>query len=258
MIGERPISEQDLHAYVDGFLDPARRASVERYLADHPQQAERMAGWQAANEALRQAVAWKAEEPVPAALNVHRLVNTQLSQRWTPWRMAASILVALAVGAGAGWYAHTPSAEGGIASVGMEASMAQRVFATDRLHPVEFTADEQAQLVKWASARLGRSIAPPDLTRAGYQLLGGRIIATEHGPACMFLYQNGTGGRISLFLRPMHRIDLNAKMQPVQGTDTTGFVWSRNGMGFGLVASDPVDALHELANRVRNEMASKI
>ena len=253
---DQPISEYDLHAYVDGFLDPARRMSVEGYLADHPQVAERVAGWQTADETLRKAVAWRAEEPAPAALDIARAVNARSSQRWVPWRMAASILVALTVGAGSGWIAHRPGPENGIASIGMEASMAQRVFAADTLHPVEFGPDEQSQLVKWVSLRLGRPIAPPDLSKSGYRFLGGRIIATEHGPGCMFLYENTAGVRVTLFVRPMQGIDMNAGMQPVQTANTSGFVWSRNGVGFGLVSNNPMSMLHEIANRVRGEMNS--
>ena len=256
-INERPISEQDLHAYVDGFLDPARRSSVDRYLASHPQVAERIAGWQTANEALRKAVAWKAEEPVPAALNVARVLNTRLSQRWAPARVAAGILIALAIGAGSGWIAHTPSAGGGIASVAMEASMAQLVFAADPLHPVEFGADEQFQLVKLASLRLGHAVVPPDLSDAGYRLLGGRILATEYGAGCMFLYEGEAGVRITLFVRPMHNTDMNAKMRPVQTADTAGFVWSRNGLGFGLVSTNSMTTLHQLADKVRSAMNSE-
>ena len=255
---DQPINEYDLHAYVDGFLDPARRTSVEGYLADHPQVAERIVRWQTVNEALQKAAVWKAKERVPAALDVARVINARSSGGWVPWRMAASILVALTIGAGSGWIAHRPSPENGIASVGMEASMAQRVFAADTVHPVEFGPDEQSQLVKWVSLRLGRTITPPDLSKSGYRLLGGRIIATEHGPGCMFLYESSAGVRITLFVRPMQGIDMNARMQPVQTADTAGFVWSHNGVGFGLMSNNPMTTLHEVADQVRGKMNSDI
>lgn len=255
---ERPISEDDLHAYVDGVLDQTRRADVERYLSEHPEAAARVDGWQVANEALRRAVAWKAAEPVPARLNVAHLANSRLGQRWVPWRMAASILVALAIGAGGGWMAHTPTPDSGIAAVVREAAMAQRVFASDHMHPVEFAADQQAQLVNWVSARLGRAVVPPDLSRSGYQLLGGRVVATEHGPASMFLYQNADGSRMTLFVRPMEKIDMNAKMEPVRTADTTGYAWAKNGLGFSLLANHPMTRLHDLANQVRSDMGSEI
>src|SRR5690242_10191596 len=111
MSGKRPISEDDLHAYVDGVLEPDRRAVVERHIADNPQTAVRIAGWQQADEALRQAVGWKADEPVPTELDVARVAASRMNRQWVPWRRAASILVALLVGAGTGWMAHAPSTE---------------------------------------------------------------------------------------------------------------------------------------------------
>ena len=42
MTSERPISEDDLHAYVDGVLELDRRAVVERHLAENAQTAARV------------------------------------------------------------------------------------------------------------------------------------------------------------------------------------------------------------------------
>jgi anti-sigma factor RsiW len=258
MSGERPIGEDDLHAYVDGVLELDRRAAVERHLADNPQTAVRVAGWQQADEALCQAVGWKAEEPVPTELNVARVAVSRVDRQWAPWRMAASIFVALIVGAGSGWVAHTPNTQNGVESVAWEAAMAQRVFAQDPMHPVEFSANEQDKLVQWVSLRLGRPVVPPDLSKSGYRLLGGRVIATEHGAGSMFLYESSDGARVTLFVRPMERIDQNATMQPVDMQHTSGFAWAKNGLGFSLVASNPIDGLHQLANKVRDEMGRAI
>jgi hypothetical protein len=54
----------------------------------------------------------------------------------------------------------------------------------------------------------------------------------------------------------MQGIDMNARMRPVQTADTSGFVWSRDGVGFGLVSNNPLGMLHEVANRVRSDMSS--
>jgi anti-sigma factor RsiW len=253
--GERPIGEDDLHAYVDAVLDPARRLAVDRYLADHPQAAARIAGWQMANEALQKAGASKAEEPVPAALSVGRLMEGRIARRSEPWRMAAGILIAAAVGASAGWMARGPYTRTGIAAISAEAAMAHRVFVADRAS-AGFSADNEAWLVKWATTQFGRSVAPPDLSKVGYQLVGGRVLATDLGPACMFLYEDGKGTAITLFLRPMQKRDMNAPMEPVQASDTTGFAWAHDGMGFSLVATSPTARVHELADQVRREMNS--
>jgi anti-sigma factor RsiW len=36
-----PISESELHAYIDGLLPESRCAEIERYLSTHPEEAER-------------------------------------------------------------------------------------------------------------------------------------------------------------------------------------------------------------------------
>jgi anti-sigma factor RsiW len=127
MTTERPIGEDELHAYVDGFLSPDRQLVVERYLADHPEAAARIAGWQVVGEALRNAAAWKFHEPVPASLNITRLAEARIANRWGPWRMAAGIAIALALGVGSGWLARGPSEPSGPVSAGRETAALNRV-----------------------------------------------------------------------------------------------------------------------------------
>ncbi len=250
----RPVSDDDLHAYVDGFLDADRRMVVEHYLAEHSEAAARVAGWQAVGGALRDAAAWKAREPVPGSLDIARLAKRRGARRWAPARIAAGIVVALAIGAGSGWVARGPGIPTGIDAVALEAATAHRVFASDPMHPVEFDAAQRAQLVNWATRRLGRPVTPPDLSKAGYRLVGGRLIATAQGPACMFLYDDVQGSRVSLFIRPMQKRDMNAAMRPIRVPGTAGFAWAKDGLGVSLVASDPTATLHALANDVRGEV----
>ena len=42
---EQMISEDELHAYVDGELPAERRGAVEAWLASHPDDAARVAAW---------------------------------------------------------------------------------------------------------------------------------------------------------------------------------------------------------------------
>ena len=257
MTHERRIADEDLHAYVDGALDPERRLEVERELTEQPEVAARISGWQAADDALRRAVAWKANEPVPRSLGVARILEERRARQWMPWQMAASILIALAVGAGSGWIARGPGVPVGVASVGVEAAIAHRVFAMDPAHPVEFDASQNGSLVSWVSQRFGRPIAAPDLAAAGYRLIGGRLVATEHGAGCMFLYENAAGTPLTVFMRPMQRRDINAPMRPVQSNDVAGFAWAREGLGFSVVANDPIESLRDLADKVQSQMNSR-
>ena len=50
----------------------------------------------------------------------------------------------------------------------------------------------------------GAAWSPPDLSPLGYRLLGGRLLATEHGgAAALFVYDDADGHRLTVLLRPM-------------------------------------------------------
>nr|WP_254696190.1 hypothetical protein [Lysobacter enzymogenes] len=49
--------EHDLHAYIDGRLDPARRAEVEAWLARQPERLAELQAWQRDAQQLRAALA---------------------------------------------------------------------------------------------------------------------------------------------------------------------------------------------------------
>ena len=63
------ITEDDLHAYVDGALTAERRGEVEAYLAEYPADAERVRAYQAQNQALRSLFNPVLDEPLPDNLH---------------------------------------------------------------------------------------------------------------------------------------------------------------------------------------------
>ena len=77
----RPITEEDLHAYVDGVLETERRAEVAEYLDGHPDVAKRIAGFADQRELLRKALAPIADEPLPPQLNLSRIIEDRQRRR---------------------------------------------------------------------------------------------------------------------------------------------------------------------------------
>ena len=67
--------------------------------------------------------------------------------------------------------------------------------------PVEIKAADAPQLIKWASRRLERPVSIPDLSGAGYGFIGGRVVPTPHGPAVLYMFDNGNGTRLTLLSR---------------------------------------------------------
>jgi anti-sigma factor RsiW len=240
---------------VDRVLEPERQAEVADYLGEHPDVAQRVATFTGQRDLLRAALAPIAEEPLPPELNLSRIVE-QRSRRpaVTRWAaMAAAVL--LCVGGIVGWGVRgaLETSPGGLTALAQEATASYNVYAPDRVRPVEVRASDSAQLVQWVSDRLHRPVKVPDLTTSGYRLMGGRLVATEHGPAAMFMYDDDHGSRIVMLTRPMSIADRNAPMTPQSQGDVGGFAWADDGVGYSLVGQAAPESLRPLANEVRRQ-----
>lgn len=203
------ITEFDLHAYLDGQLSEARCAAVEAYLAAHPEEAARLEAYAAQDQALRQHFAPMLDEAIPEAMN--RVFETaavdheksRILPRWSLMRVAAGFMIAL-LGGGIGWFGHgwyQPAerlARG--LSFPQQAAVAHAVFSPDVRRPVEVGAEQEEQLVKWLSKRLGTAVNPPKLGGLGYELMGGRLLPGNSGPVAQFMYQDAAGQRLTLYV----------------------------------------------------------
>ena len=70
---DSPVTEDELHAYVDGELPADRLEAVTAWLAAHPEQAALVAAWRAQAEAIRARYGAVANEPVPERLKLDQL-----------------------------------------------------------------------------------------------------------------------------------------------------------------------------------------
>ena len=250
-----PITEDDLHALVDGVLDDARRAEVEAYLAGQPAVAARVDAYRRQRAMLREALEPVAAEPVPPELNLARMIEDRRKPHRASWQVAAAVVVALGLGGGGGWWLHGQlrPAPVGIAALAQQAIESYAVFAPDQKRPVELRAADAATLVDWASARLGRPVTVPDLSSAGYRLMGGRLVPTAQGAAVLFMFDDDHGSRLVLLTRPMAR-ERDTPMAHYVGQAMQAFTWATEGDGYSLVGSLPAGVLHPLADAVRRQM----
>src|ERR1700710_821347 len=102
-----PVTEDELHAYVDNELPAERRGDVEAWLATHADDAERVQSWRTMAEALHARYDGVADEAVPKRLEIERLVRQP--RKWMAGAIAASLLAFIAGGA-IGWVAHGAAA----------------------------------------------------------------------------------------------------------------------------------------------------
>lgn len=249
-----PINQDDLHAYVDGQLEASRRRAVERYLEATPEAAERVAAYQAQRDIIRAAFAAQTSEPLPPSLSLARIIAQRNRRQPRTWLIAASVVLALGIGLGGGWLLHTAPAPGrtqlAMAYLEQEALTSHVVYAVDRRHPVEVASAETAHLQQWLSNRLDRTVVAPDLSALGYHLIGGRLLATEHGnAAALLMYDDASHQRISVLLRPMAPA-LHAPDTVIQQNGVNGRAWIGNGLGVAVVAALPADDIARLAAQI--------
>jgi anti-sigma factor RsiW len=254
-MNHRPITEDDLHAYVDQALEPERRTEVAAYLGEHPDVAKRVGAFTDQRDALRAALAPIADEPLPAELNLSRIIE-QRARRPSMARWAMAAVVLLSIGGFSGWTmrGELQSSPEGLAALAQEANVSYNVYAPDRIRPVEVRASDSAELVQWVSDRLHRPVKVPDLAGSGYRLMGGRLVATQHGPAAMFMYDDDHGTRLVVMTRPMTSVDQNAPMTAHSQGDVAGFAWADDGVGYSLVGHAASDSLRPIANEVRKQV----
>lgn len=253
----KPISEDDLHAYVDGLLDEARRIEVSAYLEQHPDISARVAHYGQQRAAIRAALDPVANEPVPTRLNLTHLVAASRGNRLSLWRSAAAVLL-LVIGGSGGWVLHGlyQGPNEGVAALAREATDTFVTFAPDDVRPVELRSNNAAELVEWATRRIGRKPLLPDLSQSGYRLMGGRIVSTPHGAGLMLMYDNDRGSRLVMLTRPM-RVDKNRRMTPHSEGDVEGWSWASDGMGYSVVGSVPIDQLHPVADDIRRQILAR-
>lgn len=198
----KPIEEYDLHAYADGQLDSGRRAEVESWLAQHPREAVRVQAWVGQNRALHAAFDPVLDEPVPLALVRAASPRRKAAVPRSSWRAAAAVLIALASGGlGYGLGLSSATVPMAIARLPQEAAIAHVVYSPEKRHPVEVDARHADHLVAWLSKRLGTPLSAPDFRAQGFDLLGGRLLPGSTGAVAQFMYQDGGGQRVTLYVR---------------------------------------------------------
>jgi anti-sigma factor RsiW len=252
---DRPVTEADLQAHVDGRLSPERDAEVSAWLMAHRDDALRVAAYRSQTGTLRAALDPIADEPLPPALDLRLLARAR--QRRAGLRspaITASVAALLLLGGMGGWALRgwTVPPSMGTAALAREAASSYVVYASDTTRPVELAATQRTAIDGWFSERLARPIAAPDLRSAGLSLIGGRLVATEHGPAGLYLYRDDKGRSLALYVRPME-VEGTDRMTARREGGVSGWTWADEGLGFGVFGSAPPEYLHDAANRVRSQ-----
>lgn len=227
-------TEDELHAYVDERLEPARRAAVQAWLAANPHEAARIEAWRSDARRLRAALAGMGELAPGPHLDLAQVRRRVRQRRQRRLASAAVLLLALGVGGLGGWQARQATLVAADLPMA-DAVQAHRLFVGTSA--LDIQASDPAQLQAWLGRHFNRVGQLPDLAGYGFQPVGARLLSNEQGPAALLVFQDRQGQRISLFLRsPGERFD---KMPSGQRTDgqLEARYWSHGAYNFALVSA---------------------
>jgi anti-sigma factor RsiW len=233
---DSPVTEDELHAYVDGEIPADRRGAVEAWLASHPEDAARVAQWRAQAEAIRTRYGAIASEPVSARFDLDKLARGTRT-----WRAvaAAAVIAAFLAGGVVGWLAHAASAAAPsrFDIFTTQALDAHRVYVVEVRHPVEVTGAERPHLVQWLSKRLDYELRIPDLEPSGLRLVGGRLLPGPFGPAAFCMYEGASGERFTIYYA---RTDSPQTAMRYRAAERfAALYWVDNGVAY--IVSGPLD-----------------
>ncbi|MBZ7922379.1 anti-sigma factor [Ensifer adhaerens] len=256
------VSEDDLHAYVDGFATPQERERIEQWLERNPARAEEVRQWQAQAVDLRSLFGGYARSDARDRALLSSSSNDPsqaLPSKGTRsvtgrLRAIAAGLALFAAGGLTGLYAPSLlSADGADRSIETADSLPRQaqsaflVYASEVRHAVEVGADDQSHLATWLGKRLDHPLTIPDLSSLGFSLVGGRLLPVNGKAGAMFMYEDGTGRRLTVLLgRNDDNRETSFRIDSSEGVET--FYWIDGPIGYAVTGEVPRNLLQQVAD----------
>ncbi|MGV6851104.1 MAG: anti-sigma factor family protein [bacterium] len=249
-VNDTEVTEQQLHAYVDGFLDSEQHEKVRLWLQNNPSDAEKVAAWQQINLQLHESL-----DVADFELQTNTKQPHKRESKWTKWpAIAASFVLGLSISFMSMFNAESNDIEQHLIK---PASFAHEVFAAEKKHPVEVSSNNDKHLLAWLSNRLHTQIKAARLDAEGYDWMGGRLLPSSNRMAAQFMYQRADGSRLSLYSR---HIDWKQNLSPglhfSKQENLDVFYWVHQDMAYAVVSILPEKELHIIAADVKNQLKS--
>ena len=193
-------------------------------------------------------------EPIPARMYLRQPVWIGLT------RMALVFVAGLGLGLATHLLRETPApvpaASTQAQAFAVRAARAHSIYAAEVRHPVEVEAAQQEHLVKWLSKRLGLDLKVPVLSPEGFELLGGRLLPGPDGPVAQFMYQDGAGKRLTLYVSRRQRAENLTAFRFAREGSVSVFYWIDRDCGYALSGDLEKPALSRIATAVYRQLES--
>jgi anti-sigma factor RsiW len=252
---DSPVTEDELHAYVDGELPADRQDAVAAWLAAHPEQAALVAAWRAQAEAIRARYGAVANEPAPQRFKLDQLLRQDRSSgRSRAALAAAAVIIAFIAGGGAGWMARGASAAppNGFEAITADALDAYKLYVVEVRHPVEVPGSERAHMTQWLSKRLGAELRIPDLQSIGLKLVGGRLLPGPTGAAAFYMYEGPSGERFTIYCSKAGEPQTALRFK--EGDRFAAFYWVDDKVAYAVSGPADRERLEQVAKSVYEQV----
>lgn len=276
---QNPVTQDEIHAYVDGTLSEARRADVERELERNPELAARerlLRAQQPAARTLRPRAQRAAARA--AARGRPQAPDANGAKRARGGELAAfrGLAAALVLGVGIGWGMHYGmSATGGPAGAAgggelravsadssmrfaQQAALAHVVYMPTVARPDTMDDSGEQDFVRWLANRLGTNVRAPMLSKSGFELSGGRLLpADDGGQVAQFMYHNARGERVTLCISHRKTSASTTAFKLYQDGPVNVFYWVDGDFGYALSGGIDRKALLQLAHDVYAQLTPR-
>lgn len=248
--GSRPIGDDDIQAFIDGRLAPARQREVEAFLASEPALQSRAEQFRADAQALRAAAQLRRPEPIPASLRLSEVRRRRMARTAAFHRRLAAGICIFALGAALGMGLSRQGAEPLAARPQMtDAVVAFRAFAGRAGDAVEVPAAQTAALKRMMSHHLRQDVAIPDLSGLGLVFRGGRLLASDEGPGGMFVYDEPAGGQVALYVKTLAS-PRKAALASRRDGDLVAYFWFTGELGYAVLGPSGAPAVRRAAEQL--------
>ena len=227
-----PDKQAELHAYLDGELDPINAQAFEAHLKTCPACASELSTLQGLRDrmsdpALREAAPSALRQRIESMIEAETAPARRRLPRVLPWALSGGLGAALA--ASLAVMVVLP------ATTTLETQLVDNhVRSTLALHLVDVETSDRHTVKPWFNGRI--DFAPPvvDLAPQGFPLVGGRVDYLQGRVVAALVYRRNKHV-INVFVRPAQ----DGLRWPVSETSRDGYSlvrWTENGLEFWAVS----------------------
>lgn len=255
-MSNEPITDIDLHAYVDDQLDPGRRIEVEDYLARHPQAAAAVMADLRTRDALRLLLRDKETALPPAMIQAarrldHKLVRQRIVRK-LPQAAAMLLIGALSWIAGDTWGDFPSTAVAGSRTpVFVEEALMSHKTALMR---AQMPSQQEVPRLDTEDIKAATHIVLPRLP-ASWRVLDVQLFPSDDGPSLQVMIDRGGNRPLSFFAVRASSAAIHHPIVVRKGGALVAY-WQKGEHAYALTGDAALTDLSEIARSLAVSLPS--